>query len=123
MLESTAFLQETLCVAARVMAGSRIHSPAPMGHLAERYRDASRSGVYRVSDAAIPRAAAAEAGSACQVLLLEGLDALLPAELDAIVAVLKQVAAARRERGQPFFAVLLDPGRRLALPTLYKEKP
>ena len=122
MLESTAFLQETLCVAARVMAGSRIHSPAPMGHLAERYRDASRSGVYRVSDAAIPRAAAAEAGSACQVLL-EGLDALLPAELDAIVAVLKQVAAARRERGQPFFAVLLDPGRRLALPTLYKEKP
>ena len=94
-----------------------------MGHLAERYRDARRSGVYRVSDAAIPRAAAAEAGPASQVLLLEGLDALTPTELTVIVAALEQVAASRRERGQPFFAVLLDPGKRLSLPTLYKEKP
>ena len=95
----------------------------PMGHLAERYRDAGRSGVYRVSDAAIPRAAAVEAGPASQVLLLEGLDRLLPAELTSIVAALEHVAAARKERGPPFFAVLLDASRRLSLPTLYKEKP
>ena len=94
-----------------------------MGHLAERYRDAGRSGVYRVSDAAIPRAAAVEAGPASQVLLLEGLDRLLPAELTSIVAALEHVAAARKERGPLFFAVLLDPSRRLSLPTLYKEKP
>ena len=121
MLESTAFLQETLCVAARASPVLDYTRP-PMGHLAERYRDASRSGVYRVSDAAIPRAAAVEAGPASQVLLLEGLDTLSAAELKAIVVALGHVAAARRERGQPFFAVLLDPGRRLALPTLYKEK-
>lgn len=93
-----------------------------MGHLAERYRDASRSGVYRVSDAAIPRAAAEEAGSASQVLVLEGIDALAPQEVEMLVAALNHVAAARRERGMPFFAVLVDPGRRLALPTLYKER-
>jgi len=93
-----------------------------MGHLAERYRDASRSGVYRVSDAAVPRAAAAEAGRASQVLLLEGVDRLAPEEVEIIVAALQHVAAVRRESGSPFFAVLVDPGRRLALPPLYKEK-
>jgi hypothetical protein len=45
-----------------------------MGHLAARYRDASRSGVYRVTDGAVPRAAALEAGPAARVLILEGLD-------------------------------------------------
>jgi hypothetical protein len=94
-----------------------------MGHLAERYRDASRSGVYRVTDGAIPRAALLEAGSGPQVLILEGLDTLEPEDFRRVVAVLERVAAARRERGAPFFAVLVDPGRRLSLPNLYKEKP
>jgi hypothetical protein len=94
-----------------------------MGHLAERYRDASRSGVYRVTDGAIPRAALLEAGSGPQVLILEGLDTLEPEDFQRVVAVLERVAAARRERGAPFFAVLVDPGRRLSLPNLYKEKP
>jgi hypothetical protein len=93
-----------------------------MGHLAERYRDASRSGVYRVTDAAVPRAAALEAGAAAQVLIIEGLDALAAEDLRVVVAALEAVAAARRERGKPFFAVLVDPGRRLDLPALYKEK-
>lgn len=96
-----------------------------MGHLAERYRDASRSGVYRVSDPAIPRSAALEAGSAAQVLIIEGLDAVAvrePQEFQALVAALERVAAGRRERGTPFFAVLIDPQRRLSLPTLYKER-
>lgn len=93
-----------------------------MGHLAERFRDAGRSGVYRVSDAAVPRAAAMEAGSGSQVLVLEGIDALAPNEAGLIVAALQHIAAVRREGGTPFFAVLVDPGRRLALPTLYREK-
>ena len=91
-----------------------------MGHLAERYRDSTRSGVYRVTDAAVPRAAALEAG--IQVLFIEGLDALAPEDSQAILATLERVAAAHRERGKPFFAILVDPRRRLALPTLYKEK-
>ena len=80
-----------------------------MGHLAERYRDASRSGVYRVSDAAVPRAAAQEAGATTQVLILEGLDALEARAFRLVVAALERVAAARRETGAPFFAVLVDP--------------
>lgn len=92
-----------------------------MGHLAERYRDASRSGVYRVTDGAVPRAAALEAG--VEVLFIEGIDALAPEDYQAIMATLERVAAGHRERGKPFFAVILDPKRRLlALPTLYKEK-
>jgi hypothetical protein len=93
-----------------------------MGHLAERYKDASRSGVYRATDGTVPRAAALEAGPAAQVLILEGLDCLAAEDLQVIVAALQQVASARRERGKPFFAVLIDPGRRLDLPNLYKEK-
>jgi hypothetical protein len=93
-----------------------------MGHLAERYRDASRSGVYRATDGAIPRAAVLEAGSGPQILILEGLDTLGPEDFQLLVSALERVAGARRERGAPFFAVLIDPGRRLALPDLYKEK-
>lgn len=93
-----------------------------MGHLAERYRDASRSGVYRVTDAAIPRAAALEAGLGPQVLILEGLDSLAAKDFEILVAALERMAAARREGGVPFFAVVVDPGRRLDLPNLYKEK-
>ncbi len=94
-----------------------------MGHLAERYRDASRSGVYRVTDGAVPRAAVVEAGSGPQVLILEGMDSLGPEDFQVVVAALERVASARREGGAPFFAVLVDPGRRLRLPNLYKEKP
>lgn len=93
-----------------------------MGHLVERYRDASRSGVYRVTDAAVPRAAAREAGPAARVLILEGLDDLASEEFRLIVAALERVAAAGRETGAPFFAVLVDPGGRLTLPDLYREK-
>ena len=93
-----------------------------MGHLAERYRDASRSGVYRVTDGAIPRAAVLEAGSGPQVLILEGLDTLGPSDFQVLVSALERVAGARREGGAPFFAVLVDPRRRLRLPNLYKEK-
>ena len=103
----------------------RKYTRSLMGHLSERYRDASRSGVYRVTDGAIPRAAALEAGSAAQVLIIEGLDKLAddsPQDFAAVVAALARIAASRRERGAPFFAVLLDPGRRLSLPTLYKER-
>lgn len=94
-----------------------------MGHLAERFRDAGRSGVYRVTDAAVPRAAAAEAGPAAQVLILEGMDRLPAEDFKVVVAALERVAAARRAHSAPFFAVLLDPRRVLDLPTLYKEKP
>jgi hypothetical protein len=94
-----------------------------MGHLAERYRDASRSGVYRVTDGAIPRAALLEAGSGPQVLILEGLDTLGTEDFEVLVAALERIARARREGGAPFFGVLVDPGRRLRLPNLYKEKP
>jgi hypothetical protein len=93
-----------------------------MGRLAERFQDASRSGVYRVSDGAVPRRAAREAGAGAQVLVLEGLDALSSDDLQAIVATLERLARAHRERGKPFFAVLIDPGRVLPLPLLYKEK-
>lgn len=93
-----------------------------MGHLAERYRDASRSGVYRVTDAAVPRAAAAEAGAASQVVIIEGLDRIAAEDFQAIAGALERIAAAHRERGAPFFAVLVDPRRLLPLPTLYKEK-
>jgi hypothetical protein len=103
----------------------RKYTRSLMGHLADRYRDASRSGVYRVSDAAIPRAAALEVGSAAQVLIIEGLDALAaehPNDFQALVSSLERIAAIRRSGSAPFFAVLLDPRRRLPLPNLYKER-
>jgi hypothetical protein len=121
-----------------------------MGHLAMRYRDASRSGVYRASDAAIPEAAAAEAGSILTriaiapgtagsplldavladpgrdplVVIVDGADALAAArgaDLEALVRALDSAAAARRASGVPFYAVLVDPRGVLALPNLYKE--
>jgi hypothetical protein len=126
------------------------YTSPPMGHLAMRYRDASRSGVYRASDAAIPQAAAAEAGSiltrvaivpgaagsalldallvdpgpAPRVVIVDGADALAAAhasDLETLVAALQAAAAARRESGVPFYAVLVDPRRVLGLPNLYKE--
>jgi len=122
-----------------------------MGHLAMRYRDASRSGVYRASDAAIPQAAAAEAGSILTrieidagaagsalldavladpgrdplVVIVDGADALAAAraaDFEALVAALDSAAATRRASGVPFYAVLVDPRRVLGLPNLYKEQ-
>lgn len=112
-----------------------------MGKLAERYTDAARSGVYRVRDAAIPRAAALEAGALLtdlgmndmlagawdavvprrdgppQVLLVHDAGALAPSLLDELRAVAQASGAA----GQPFFVVLVDPDEALRLPRLYKE--
>jgi hypothetical protein len=118
-----------------------------MGHLALRYRDAARSGVYRVADATVPAAAAAEAGAILsrlalsddpgrsaldtvladprpepRVVIVHGADALAtPGELEALLARLGAAAAAGRKRGAPFFAVLVDPRSVLALPALYRE--
>jgi hypothetical protein len=44
-----------------------------MGKLAQRFRDPEKSGVYRVTDAAVPRKAAREAGLALLEVPLEGL--------------------------------------------------
>ena len=127
------------------------YTSPPMGHLAMRYRDASRSGVYRASDAAIPQAAAAEAGSTLAriaiapgaagsvlldavladpardplVVIVDGADAMAAAragDLEALVAALEAAAAARRASGVPFYAVLIDPRGVLGLPNLYKEQ-
>ena len=95
-----------------------------MGHLALRYRDASRSGVYRVTDAAVPREAAVEAGSILtQIGIANGaaLAAARASDFQALVSALQSAAAARRERGTPFYAVLVDPRQILRLPALYKE--
>src|SRR5688572_14286929 len=120
------------------------YTSPPMGHLAMRYRDASRSGVYRASDAAIPQAAAAEAGSTLAriaiapgaagsalldavladpgrdplVVIVDGADALAAraGDLEALVAALEAAAAARRASGVPFYAVLVDPRGVLGLP-------
>lgn len=123
---------------------------AAMGKLAERYGDAARSGLYRVRDGAIPRAAAAEAdalllefGAAaladgawreleqalarqptgtCVVLVRDA--AQLPPPLHGgVVAALRALAEARRSSGRAFFAVMVDPEARLDLPALYKERP
>jgi len=118
-----------------------------MGRLAERYRDASRSGVYRVTEGTVAQAAALEAGLKLarlaishgadmraqmrerlgiqtQVLIIEGLDAL-PAsrseEWRAVLTLLDSTASARRALGTPFFAVFVDPQGLLDLPILYRE--
>jgi hypothetical protein len=119
-----------------------------MGNLAMRYLDASRSGVYRVTDAAVPSKAAVEAGSILtrldagagafailetlrvepgrnpRVVIIDGADALAQEharDFQSLVAALDGVASERRARDVPFYAVLTDPRRILALPTLYKE--
>lgn len=121
---------------------------APMGKLAERYGDGARSGVYRVRDAAIPRAAAAEADAllvevaaaslaaggwrrieqaigmrkagTCVVLVGDAAALAAPGHGHVLEA-LRAMAGASRAAGRPFFAVLVDPEARLALPPLYKE--
>jgi hypothetical protein len=119
-----------------------------MGNLAQRYLDAARSGVYRVRDAGIPRTAAVEANAllvevaaselpgnwrrieqaiergavpAC-VLVVADAHTLSGAERRGTMERIAQAALAARARGRPFFAVMVDPGGRLALPPLYREK-
>ena len=120
-----------------------------MGNLAERYGDATRSGVYGVRDAVIPRAAAMEADAflievsasrlraewwrvdqaiaaetarAC-VMLVPGAAALALPEHHGMLERLRAAADAGREAGRPIFAVMVDPDGRLELPPLYREKP
>jgi hypothetical protein len=120
-----------------------------MGKLAERYADATRSGVYRVADAGVPRTAAAEAGiqalevtaaalaaggwdrfgrelpARALVLLIDGADdvaARRPDEYARLVAALQAAALGARKSALPFFAVMVDPYGKLALPGLYKER-
>jgi len=56
------------------------------------------------------------------VLLFTGGAALPADELGILVDVLKASAAFWAERGQPFFAIFLDPGHDLALPELFRRK-
>ena len=51
-----------------------------------------------------------------------GADGLSAEDLQPLLGALERIAAAHRERGTPFFAVLIDPRKRLPLPNLYKEK-
>jgi hypothetical protein len=111
-----------------------------MGKLAERYSDAARSGVYRVRDGAVPRAAAGEAGLRAReasaamllnggfeslgtwsVLLIDGAEALPAPQYAKLVEALMSLAHGARSRGEPFFAVMVDPHGALDLPRLYKE--
>ena len=119
-----------------------------MGKLAERYGDAARSGVYRVRDGRIPRAAAEEADAfvlelavaaladggwpqveaaialprtrACVVLIPDAATLAQP-EHHAMLEALSAAARSCREAERPFFVVLVDPDARLALPPLYHE--
>jgi hypothetical protein len=54
------------------------------------------------------------------VLLIENAPA--GDEFGVLADVLRSVADYWREQGQPFFAVFVDPGRRLDLPDLFTEK-
>lgn len=120
-----------------------------MGKLAQRYGDGTRSGVYRVRDAGVPRAAAAEANAfvlelavaalvdggwqraqhaiglrnarTCVVLVPDAA-ALAQPEHRGLLKALRAAAQSFREAGRPFFAVLVDPEARLTLPPLYKER-
>jgi hypothetical protein len=122
-----------------------------MGNLAERYRDADRSGVYGVRDGDIPRTAAGEAqarlievaahrlctdwahfeqafGSAsdapraCVVLVREA-SQLPPPHRQAMLERLAALTHASRQSGRAAFVVLVDPEWRLGLAPLYREKP
>lgn len=56
------------------------------------------------------------------VLVLAGPIALPSDDLGILIDVLDASAAFWKARGRPFFAVLLDPARALALADLYREK-
>lgn len=121
---------------------------AGMGKLAARLTDATRSGVYRVAAASVPRAAASEAKArvietsaaalcgdggarlrqalgvpdarACLLLVTDAtaVDAGLREQM---VAALGAIARTWRDRGRSFFAVWVDPEGKLDLPPLYRE--
>ncbi len=120
-----------------------------MGKLAQRYGDAARSGVYRVRDASVPLAAAVEADAlvlergvaaladggwrqvehaiglqraGARVVLIPDAGALALPEHHGLLEALGAAAQSCRGAGRPFFAVLVDPDARLALPPLYKER-
>lgn len=121
-----------------------------MGNLAERYGDAKRSGVYRVSSARVPLLAAREAGAdlhecgaadaeaelsrafgtrsgtnpAPYVLLVRDITSTSHAgQLDAKQLIRTLQGALRREEADavPRFVVLVDPLKTLDLPGLWRE--
>ena len=112
-----------------------------MGKLAERYADAAKSGVYRVTGTEIALEAAAEANARVFELPAEGIRSLaeqirqaiarndlrpqvvLIREASAPLDELDDLARHCRERRLPFFALVVDPTGALALPALYKESP
>jgi hypothetical protein len=55
------------------------------------------------------------------VLLLRNWPGLASDDLGVLIDVLRSSAEFWSGRGRPFFAVLVDPGRKLALPPLYRE--
>ena len=56
------------------------------------------------------------------VLLLGGREGLPADDLGVLVDVLRAAAEHWAGRGQPFFAVFVDPGHDLALPALFRDK-
>jgi hypothetical protein len=119
-----------------------------MGKLAERFTDATRSGVYRVRRGDIPRTAAGEAQahlvevsvaaladggwprvqralSEAQaricVLLVPDAGSLARAGHAGLLAKLRAAAQERRDAGRSFFVVLVDPDQQLDAPLLYHE--
>ena len=113
-----------------------------MGKLAERYADAAKSGVYRITSAEIPLLAAAEADARVVELAAEGIQSLaeqlrqmiarndrrpqvvlIREEASALLDDLDELARHCREHRLPFFALVVDPAGALDLPALYKESP
>ena len=113
-----------------------------MGKLAERYADAAKSGVYRVTSAAIPLEAAAEADARVVELGADGIRSLAEQLRELIarndcrphIVLIRECAPAPlddlgdlarhcREHGLPFFALVVDAAGALDLPALYKESP
>lgn len=59
--------------------------------------------------------------AAGHVLVFRGWQALKGDDLGVLIDVLRSSAEHWSGRGRPFFAVLLDPEKKLALPSLYRE--
>jgi hypothetical protein len=113
-----------------------------MGKLAERYADAAKSGVYRVTSAEIPLEAAGEANARVVELGADGVQSLVERigqtiarndrrphvvlirqEVSALLDEMDDLARHCREHRLPFFALVVDPAGALDLPALYKESP
>ncbi len=105
-----------------------------MGKLLERLQDAARSGVYRAgSDVAVLEATRGnwdaledclsdlswrQAGG--YVLLFRSFEALDQDQLGILIDVLASSAEFWAGRGKAFFAVFIDPARKLSLPELFR---